>query len=155
MLIKTPTKFFMVSGFGEGITSLNAFDSALMNAGVANTNLLRVTSILPPGCKEVKPFKLPYGALVPVVYSLKTSSTKDELISAGVGAGIPVDKEKPGLLMEYSCRGSKKEAERILREMVEEGFAMRKEKLKEVRIVTVEHRVKRNGSACAVVVLWD
>jgi len=154
MLIETPTKYFMVSGTGEGGTPLNAFDDALLNASVANTNLIRVTSILPPACKEIKPFKLPYGALLPVVYSVKTSSTRDELVSAGVAAGIPVNNKKPGLLMEYSCIGGKKEVDRILREMVEEGFGKRKEKLKEIKIASAEHRVKRNGAACAVVVFW-
>ena len=145
----------MVSGIGEGSTHLNAFDDALLNAGIANTNLLKVTSILPPGCRKIKPIKLPFGALVPVVYALKISSTRDELISAGVGVGVPVNKNKPGLIMEYSCIGGKKEAERILCEMIEEGFDKRKEKLKEIKIATAECRVKRTGAACAVVVLWD
>lgn len=155
MLIKTPTKFFLVSGVGEGSTSLNAFDDALLDAGIANTNLLKVTSILPPHCKKIKPVRLPFGALVPVVYALKISSTRDELIAAGVGIGIPANKNRPGLIMEYSCIGGKKEAGRILREMVEEGFNMRKEKLDEIKIASAECRVKRTGAACAAVVLWD
>ena len=154
MLIKTPTKFFLVSGTGEGNTSLTAFDDALLNAGIANTNLLKVTSILPPHCREIKPIKLPFGALVAVVYALKISSTRDELISATVGVGIPANKNKPGLIMEYSCRGSKKEAQRIVGEMIEEGFSNREEKLKEIKIVSAECRVKRTGASCAAVVLW-
>ena len=122
MLIKTPTKFFLVSGIGEGDTSLTAFDGALLNAGIANTNLLKVTSILPPGCKEIKPIKLPFGALVPVVYALKVSSTRDELISAGVGVGIPVNRNKPGLIMEYSCIGGKREAEMTMPQMTIEQY---------------------------------
>jgi len=155
MIIKTPTKFFLVSGIGEGNTPLTAFDKALLNAGVANTNLLKVTSIPPPSCKEVRPFRLPFGAIVPVVYALKISSTKDELITATVGMGIPQDGKKPGLIMEYSCIGGRKESERILCEMVEEGFANRKEKLKKIKLASAECRVKRTGAACAVVVLWD
>jgi len=155
MIIKTPTKFFLVSGTGEGNTPLTAFDKALLNSGIADTNLLRVTSILPPSCREVKPFRLPFGAIVPVVYASKISSTRDELITAAVGAGIPSDPAKPGLIMEYSCIGGKKEAEKILREMIEEGFANRKERLKRIRLASAQCRVKRTGAACAVVVLWD
>lgn len=155
MLIKTPKKFFLVSGDGEGNTPLTAFDDALLDAGIANTNLLKVTSILPPNCREIKPIKLPFGAIIPVVYALKISSTKDELIAASVGAGIPVNEDRPGLIMEYSCIGSKKEAERIVREMVEEGFNKRKEKLKEIKIVSAECRVKRTAAVCAAVVLWE
>lgn len=36
------------SGTGTGLTKLSAFDSALNNAGVANYNLIRLSSIIPP-----------------------------------------------------------------------------------------------------------
>jgi arginine decarboxylase len=36
-------------GTGEGPTSLAAFDSALLAAGVENYNLIRLSSVIPPG----------------------------------------------------------------------------------------------------------
>lgn len=36
-------------GTGEGPTPLAAFDAALLNAGVANYNLIALSSIIPPG----------------------------------------------------------------------------------------------------------
>lgn len=36
-------------GIGTGPTELAAFDQALVNAGVANFNLLYLSSVLPPG----------------------------------------------------------------------------------------------------------
>src|SRR5713226_6583163 len=42
-----PRAISIVAGNGEGRTELTAFDRALMDAGIANLNFLRVTSILP------------------------------------------------------------------------------------------------------------
>ena len=49
MIIKTPTTHTFVSGASEGYTPLNAFDGALLAAGVGNTNLVKMSSIVPPG----------------------------------------------------------------------------------------------------------
>ena len=45
-------RYTLVSGIGTGSTVLNAFDAALLSAGVGNFNLLRVSSILPPHSTE-------------------------------------------------------------------------------------------------------
>src|SRR3989441_12801969 len=42
-----PRAVSVVSGSSEGLTELTAFDRALMDAGIANLNFLRVSSILP------------------------------------------------------------------------------------------------------------
>jgi len=41
-------KITITSGTGEGPTPLAAFDSALLDAGVANYNLIYLSSIIPP-----------------------------------------------------------------------------------------------------------
>ena len=41
MIIKTPTKFFLVKGSSEGFSLLNAFDGALLASGVGDTNLVK------------------------------------------------------------------------------------------------------------------
>lgn len=48
-MLETPKKFTLVAGSAEGPSRLNAFDNALLAAGIGNVNLLRVSSILPPG----------------------------------------------------------------------------------------------------------
>ena len=40
------------TGIGIGPTQLSAFDSALNNAGVANYNLLKLSSVIPPKSKN-------------------------------------------------------------------------------------------------------
>jgi len=154
MICQTPTKFFMVTGSSEGYTELNAFDGALLNAGIGNTNLVKMSSIVPPNCQEIEPVKLPYGALVPVAYATITSDLEGEVISAAVAVGIPKDSSKPGLIMEYSSRGRKKDIEKIVRKMVEEGMKIRNEDVAVIKSVSIEHEVHKIGTAFASVVLW-
>jgi arginine decarboxylase len=46
-------KLHISSGIGNGPTTLAAFDSALNQAGVANYNLIRLSSVIPPGSEVV------------------------------------------------------------------------------------------------------
>jgi len=46
--MKLPTRIILTSGIGTRLTKLNDFDSALLNAGIENFNLLQVSSIIPP-----------------------------------------------------------------------------------------------------------
>ena len=66
MITQTPTLHAFVSGSSEGFTPLNAFDGALLDAGVGNTNLVKMSSIVPPATREVDvaDMRLPPGALV-------------------------------------------------------------------------------------------
>lgn len=45
---------YLSSGIGSGPTKLSAFDSALNNAGIANYNLIRLSSVIPPKSKIVE-----------------------------------------------------------------------------------------------------
>lgn len=155
MVIKTPTKFFFVKGKSEGYKPLNAFDGALLDAGVGNTNLVKMSSIIPPRCEEIEPITLPPGALVPVAYASITSEKPGEIISAAVAAAFPEDEDYPALIMEYADKASKDEVEKIVRKMAEEGMKMRGKSVKKIKSVAVEHTVEKVGCAFAAVVLWD
>src|SRR5262249_17098555 len=50
---KPVTKAATTSGSAEGTTELNAFDNALLAAGIGNINLVKVSSILPPNTEIV------------------------------------------------------------------------------------------------------
>jgi len=51
--MELPTRIILTSGIRIGSTKLNAFDNALLNAGIGNFNLLSVSSIIPPKAKIV------------------------------------------------------------------------------------------------------
>ncbi|MGA1875525.1 MAG: pyruvoyl-dependent arginine decarboxylase [bacterium] len=155
MIIKTPTKYFLVAGSSEGYSPLNAFDGALLDSGVGNLNLVKMTSIIPPRCQKISPCPIDPGSLVPVAYASIWSDIQDEFISASVAAALPADPDRPGLIMEYSARGRKKDIENIARHMAEQGMLLRKQDIKEIQSICIEYRVKKIGAAFAGVVLWD
>ncbi|WP_022850091.1 pyruvoyl-dependent arginine decarboxylase [Limisalsivibrio acetivorans] len=155
MIFKTPTTHFYVTGSSEGYTSLNAFDGALLDAGIGNTNLVKMSSIVPPKCKLIEPVKLPQGNLIPVAYASIVVAEPGITISAAVAAAYPEDEEMAGLIMEYSAPARKGKVEEHVRLMAEKGMEMRGQKIKEIRSVSIEHEVQSIGAAFAAVVLWD
>ncbi len=157
VIIKTPTKFFLASGSSEGFSLLNAFDGALLVSGVGDTNLVRMSSILPPHCEEIKPapVPLPQGALVPTAYASICSDVPGEIISAAVAIGIPKDPSRAGLIMEYSAKAEEGIVTAQVRKMVEKGMEMRNREIKEIMSISATCKVVSIGAAFAAVVLWD
>jgi arginine decarboxylase len=157
VIIKTPTKFFLVRGSSEGFSLLNAFDGALLASGVGDTNLVRMSSILPPGSEEVKPapVPMPQGALVPTAYASLYSDVPGEVISAAVAIGIPKDVNRAGLIMEYSARAKEVVVVEQVKKMVEKGMEMRNRAIKEIMAISATHKVVTIGAVFAGVVLWD
>jgi arginine decarboxylase len=154
MIFKTPTQYFLVSGASEGYTPLNAFDAALLQAGIGNTNIVKMSSIVPPHCQRISPIALPPGALVPAAYAALTSDVPGEIISAGIAVALPEDENQNGLIMEYSAKGDRRKIEEIVRNMALEGMKLRGWKIKDLQTVVSEYQVKRIGATLAAVVLW-
>lgn len=155
MIIKTPTVHFFTCGTSEGFTELNSFDGALLNARIGNTNLVKMSSIVPPKSRLIDPVELPQGALVPVAYASITSDQPGAMIAAGVAVAYPVDQAHCGLIMEYSSHCHKEDIEATVRSMAEEGMKMRGQKIRDIRSISVQHKVEQIGTAIAAVVLWD
>jgi arginine decarboxylase len=150
-----PTRYFLASGASDGYTPLNAFDGALLQAGIGNTNIVKMSSIVPPHCKLVAPIALPPGALVPTAYAAITSDVPGEIISAGIAVALPEDENQNGLIMEYSAKGEGTKIEEIVRNMAMEGMKLRGWKIKDLKSIAIEYKVKKIGAALAAVVLWD
>ncbi len=153
-MVKTPNIFCLVQGTGEARMPLNAFDMALLNAGVGDTNLVRMSSIVPPSCEMVDEVALPPGGLIPIAYASYESRTPGETISAAIAVGIPEDPSLPGVIMEYEDAESLDEVERIVRQMVVDAFDYRNRILKDVHSIGSEHVVENCGAAFAGAVLW-
>ncbi len=155
MIIKTPTHYFLVSGHSEGFTLLNAFDGALLRAGIGDTNLMKMSSIVPPRCQLINPVPLPAGALIPTAYASITSDVPGQIIASAVAVALPENPDYPGLIMEYSARGPKSEVEETVRQMAIEGMKLRGRVIKDLNSIAVEHRVQKVGATIAAVVLWE
>lgn len=152
--LPVPSKFAAVVGRSEGSTKLNAFDGALLQAGIGNLNLLKVSSVVPPGCVAVAPDDLgaPPGSLVPTAYETESSTVPGENIAAAVAVGL--SEGSYGMIMEYAGKCTRREAEETVAAMVEEAFATRSLPLHRVILKGIEHRVVRCGCVVAAVAMW-
>ncbi len=152
-MTKRVTMAAATAGHAEGGTTLNAFDNALLVAGIGNINLLKVSSILPPEVPVIDLPKIKLGALIPTAYAAMTSETPGETVAAAVGYAVPDDPAKNGVIMEFHGVASRAEAERQISAMLDEAFQVRGEIMKEKRIFAVEHTVVRVGCALAAITL--
>jgi arginine decarboxylase len=153
MIWKKVTKVAATAGAAEGGTVLNAFDNALLAAGIGNVNLVRVSSIVPPDVDIVDLPHIKPGSIVPTAYAAMTSETPGETIAAAVGYALPEDRTKAGVIMEYHGQTDRAGAETAVRGMLAEAFAVRGERVREVRVAAADHRVRRIGCAVAAIPL--
>ncbi len=93
------------AGTGVGPTELSAFDHALVNAGVANFNLIYLSSVLPPTSEVIvhkKPQQIEgtWGDRLYVVMAQKRTTQRNQQAWAGIG-WMQDPETKKGLLVEH------------------------------------------------------
>jgi len=152
-MTKKVTLAAATAGHAEGGTTLNAFDNALLAAGIGNINLIKVSSILPPEVPVIELPKIKPGAIIPTAYAAMTSERPGETVAAAVGYAVPDDPAKNGVIMEFHGVATKGYAERQIELMLEEAFQVRGEPIREMKIVAVEHTTERIGCALAAITL--
>ena len=104
-----PRKMYLTRGLGVHKEKLTSFEMALRDAGIEKFNLVRVSSIYPPGCKVVSREEglkdlLP-GQLVFCVMSDSSSNEPNRLVAAAIGAAMPEDNTAYGYLSEHHSFG--------------------------------------------------
>ncbi len=108
-----PKQMFLTKGMGKHKERLTSFEMALRAAGIAQYNLVKVSSIFPPGCKIItKDRGLKHLSPGEVVFCVMSENCTDEphrLLAASVGLAIPKEKEVYGYLSEHHSFGQKEE----------------------------------------------
>jgi arginine decarboxylase len=108
-----PTKLFLTKGVGKHKEKLSSFEMALRDAGIAEFNLIRVSSIFPPNCKVIGRKAglklLTPGQIVPCVISQCETNEPHRLIAASTGMAIPKDPNHYGYLSEHHSYGQKED----------------------------------------------
>lgn len=94
------------AGTGTGRTRLSAFDAALRDAGVADFNLIRLSSVIPPDSDVVEvegshQLQGGHGDALYCVYADAYASTPGEQAWAGVAWSSRVDGSRAGLFVEH------------------------------------------------------
>ncbi|MCD6491470.1 MAG: pyruvoyl-dependent arginine decarboxylase [Candidatus Njordarchaeia archaeon] len=149
-LITVPKKVVVKAVSAEGITELNAFDNCLIQAGLGNISLVKITSLLPSDIEILDEApQLPNGANVPAIYAYKISSLNGQKIAAALALGWT--NGGPTLVAEYAdeeidSEYAEKEVLRMLRKMAE----ARNLELTRYEVVSVDHVVKSTG--CVLVI---
>ncbi|MCY3843176.1 MAG: arginine decarboxylase, pyruvoyl-dependent [Acidobacteria bacterium] len=108
-----PTELFFTKGVGEHREKLTSFELALRSAGIAACNVVRVSSIFPPGCKILSRDegvqRLSAGQVTFVVMSESATREPHRLIAASIGVAVPRDPSLYGYLSEHHSFGEDEE----------------------------------------------
>src|SRR5947208_3901150 len=104
-----PRKIFLTKGVGKHREKLSSFEMALRSAGIAQYNLVRVSSIFPPHSKLISPQEgmklMKPGQVLYVVMSENATNEPHRLVAASVGVAIPKDRSQYGYLSEHHSFG--------------------------------------------------
>src|SRR3989344_5614608 len=100
-----PTKMFFTKGVGRHKEYLQSFEMALRDAGIAEYNLVYVSSIFPPNCKRISKEEgkklLSPGQVVYCVMARNSTSEPNRLIASSIGLAQPSDPNQYGYLSEH------------------------------------------------------
>ena len=106
-----PKEVFFTKGVGKHRNQLQSFELAVRHAGIEGGNLVRVSSILPPGCKIIPRSrgleKLRPGQITFVVLAQASTDEPSRLVSAGIGLAVPASGQQYGYISEYHGFGMK------------------------------------------------
>src|SRR3989338_4111721 len=100
-----PKKMFFTKGVGRHKEYLQSFEMALRDAGIAEYNLVTVSSICPPECKKITREEgktlLKPGQIVFVVMARLATNEPNRLVCASIGLALPGDGSQHGYLSEH------------------------------------------------------
>lgn len=144
-----PTKFFTVRGSAVSKTSdLNAFDIALIKAGIGEQNLVSVSSVIPEGACRI-PFKpLSMGAVTQCVLA-QMRGCEGETIAAGIAYAFRKD-GKGGYVAEGHIHGSADSLREILSWKMEEMARIRNVEFGEIKFEAEELEIPMDHYGCCI-----
>lgn len=108
-----PSRIFFTKGVGVHKDRLASFELALRKAGIERCNLVHVSSIFPPFCKQISTSRglseLKSGGITYCVMARNETNEPNRLVSSAIGLALPKDTEEYGYLSEHHAFGETKE----------------------------------------------
>ena len=99
-----PTKVFLTKGVGVHEKQLTSRELAMTDAGVEKVNLIKASSIIPPGCQIVSPDEgkelLHIGQMTFAIMAECSTNEPHKLIAASIGMAKPDDENEYGFFTE-------------------------------------------------------
>jgi arginine decarboxylase len=144
-----PKEFFITSGKAVSpVSELNAFDLALKKAGIAQCNLVCVSSILPKDCTEITQQNIDAGS---ITYSVLARMDGDEGTTIGAGiAWVWAKSKKYGLVAEAHGYMDKKALEETLEWKIKEMAKIRGIKIGPIKMQIEVLRVPMDNYGCVI-----
>ena len=104
-----PKAIFFTNGVGSHKDHLTSFELALRDAGVATANLVTVSSIFPPHCREISRKQgeklIRPGQITFCVLARQATNEPNRLVAASIGLARPSDPNAYGYLSEHHSYG--------------------------------------------------
>ncbi len=144
-----PSKFFITHSSAVSPTSdLNAFDKALIKAGIGEQNLVSVSSVIPIGAERIEPCEMSMGAVTHCVLA-QMRGCEGETISAGIAYAYRKD-GKGGYVAEGHIHGSAESLKEILSYKMKEMSDIRSVEFEEVQFAIEELSIPMDNYGCCV-----
>jgi arginine decarboxylase len=106
---QVPRFFFLTKGVGRHKENLASFEVALKDANISAFNLVTVSSIIPPSCKQITKDQglamLKPGEIVFLVLARNSTNEPHRLLATSIGLAIPKDETVHGYLSEWHGYG--------------------------------------------------
>jgi arginine decarboxylase len=135
-----PKRFFVTKGAAtSNVSPLNAFDAALTKAGIAQCNIVCVSSILPPGAEFVEGGLAVTPGTITFAVLAQMAGDPGETLGAGIGWGWGVhhDGTKYGIVAEAH---GYKDKSAIAKEL---GWKLQEmAKIRDLTLEKIENRVE-------------
>ncbi len=108
-LQSAPRYVFFTKGVGKHKEALSSFELALRDAKINRFNLVTVSSIVPPGCKQLSRDQgvdmLKSGEIVFLVLARNSTNESHRLVASSIGVAIPANPTEYGFLAEHHSFG--------------------------------------------------
>jgi arginine decarboxylase len=150
-----PKKFFVTSGKAVSPTSpLNAFDLALMKAGIAQCNLVSVSSILPANAEQVPNERIAPGNITFCVMAHMEGSD-GETVGSGLGWAFGKSRygEKYGIVAEAHGHKDGKSIAKELKWKLEEMATVRGMSIDNINLEVKSMRIPKGFYGSVIVTL--
>lgn len=148
--------FTMSTGTGHSISKINAFDRALISAGISDYNLVKISSIIPPKCVQRETVDAKKGSLLPTAFTFIHSDSVGKRLAAAVAVGIPEDGESIGVIIKHCGYSTKENIEEQARLFALQAMDDRKINTRMILSAAIECTVDTEEDYCAFasVSLW-
>ena len=148
-------RVFVLTATGEAATEIAAFDNALVNAGIANMNLIYLSSVIPAKTcvEQIDKYKLSpenFGKRLYVVMAKRESLT-DDGVAAGLG-WVMEENGRFGLFVEHDAETSK-EVIKLIHDSLSDMMKSRKEyHFSEIQYLVSEAKRTNDRAIAAIAV---